>query len=229
MNTLQSNSLSYRFRSKNLIENVSLTFRQGHLYTILGPNGSGKSTFLKAVCGIWRPTSGSVLWNAEDLSQKNRREISKLISFVASASQTYFEYSVEEVVAMGRYAYLDDSSEQSDNYIVKEAMRELDVLYLKERCISELSSGERQRVYLAQALTTEASVLLLDEPTSSLDVRHQRELWSCLKRLCAQGKIVAITTHDLAAAAEHGDSFAVMQQGRCVYQGEDLSAAKAKL
>ena len=179
-----------------------------------GPNGSGKSTFLKALTGIWPPTSGEVLWKGEKLLEKNRQEISKTISLVPQHSPLPFEFTVTEVVSMGRYAHQDLGSS-----LVDRALITVDAWHLKERRMNHLSFGERQRVFIARALVTESPILLLDEPASSLDIRHQLEIWQLLHKLKAEGKVVVITTHDLAATKRFCDEIALLSQGKCLAKG----------
>jgi iron complex transport system ATP-binding protein len=163
---------------------------------------------------MWHPSSGNVFWKEENLHAKERLEISKIISFVPQNVQTHFDFSVFELVAMGRYPYGQESLEP-----LKEAMYAVDVWHLREQNISTLSAGEKQRVYIARALATAAPVLLLDEPTANLDIRHQLEIWSLLKKLVTEGKIVIVTTHDLAATEEYCDSVVILNEGRYVTKG----------
>lgn len=210
---LQAESLSYFRNEQPIIQDISLTFSPGILYGILGPNGSGKTTLLKLLTGIWEPTKGHILWQGNNLLQQPRREISRTISLVALNPFIDFDYTVLDIVSMGRYSH---NSSKRDQEVQEWALTVVDAWHLRKRLISQLSHGERQRVYIAQALATESSVLLLDEPTASLDVRHQLEIWQLLQNLLSQGKIVIVTSHDLIATQRFCDQVAVLNHGRCV-------------
>jgi iron complex transport system ATP-binding protein len=216
MTTLLTCSLSYSVDEKYLIKDITLEFASGCLHAILGPNGSGKSTFLKTMAGILKPSSGTVLWNAEALLEKDRQFISRTISFVPQTPKPQFDFIVEDVVAMGRYSHGNPYWNAADKPLIEEALIAVDALHLRSRRVTCLSQGERQRVYIARALATESPVLLMDEPMTSLDIRHQLEIWQLLKRLVDNGKVVIITTHDLAIAEHYCGHIAVLNQGRCI-------------
>lgn len=219
-------ALSYRHGDQLIVDHVSLEFPVGNLFGILGPNGSGKTTFMKTVAGIWKASSGDVLWHNHLLLKKSRREISQIITFVPQNPQLTFEYSVEDFVAMGRYA-----RGERENEMIAQALISVDAWHLRARQVQQLSSGERQRVYIARALATEAPVLLLDEPTASLDIRHQLEIWHLLRKLAAQGKLIIVTNHDLEATVRFCDRIAVFHQGSCIASGacsEALTPARVQ-
>lgn len=216
---LQAKCLSYAIDNKLLIRDINIDFHTGSLYGILGPNGSGKSTLLKTLTGIWKPASGFVLWNKEDLLAQSRNEISRTVALVPQNPQVNFDFSVTDMVAMGRYPYRihRQSAEKMD--LLEHVLKTVDVHHLRDRSILKLSHGERKRVYIARALITESPILLLDEPASGLDIKHQIEIWLLLKRLVQKGKIIAVTTHDLAATERYCDQVAIMHGGRCIAQG----------
>jgi len=219
---LIAQSLSYTLKGKPLINEISLEFKSGFLHGILGPNGSGKSTFLKTMTGIWKPTAGNILWNGEPLLNKKRQMISRTISLVPQHPLPHFDFLVEDIVAMGRYpynAYYWNAANGIEGEIVQQSLIAVDAWHLRERRVNHLSQGERQRVYIARALVTESPILLLDEPTASLDIRHQLEIWELLKTFAKNGKIVIAATHDLATAERYCDSLAVLNQGRCIGYG----------
>ncbi len=215
---LKAESLSFSLDGKPLIRNISLEFTPGTLYGILGPNGSGKSTLLKTIAGIWKRSSGKVLWNGEDLHKKTRREISSTISLVPQNSQVLFDFTVLDMVAMGRYPYGNNLDSRASD-LLEWALQTVDAWHLKDRSMLQLSHGERKRVYIARALITESPILLLDEPAASLDIRHQLEIWLLLRKLVHQGKIIIASNHDLVAAERFCDTIAILNRGECLTTG----------
>lgn len=212
---LEAKNVSYSIDGKALIENIELSFSPGILYGILGPNGSGKSTLLKTLCGIWNPTNGVVNWKGKALLTRSRKEISSTISLVPQNPQVHFDFTVTEMVRMGRYPYASTHSDEQ----LETALNIVDAWHLRKRSILRLSHGERKRVYIARALVTESPILLLDEPEASLDIRHQLEIWKLLRKLAEQGKTIIVTNHDLAATRRFCDEIAVLNQGRCIDNG----------
>lgn len=210
--------LSYHLHGRALIEDISLRFSPGVLYGILGPNGSGKSTLLKTMTGIWTPTSGNVIWGGGDFLSLPRLAKSRILSLVSQAPPIHFDFYVEDIVAMGCYPRQIHSSDEIGRK-VKEALGKVDAWFLRGRLLSQLSGGERQRVYIARALATEAPVLLLDEPASFLDLRHQLEMWELLKVLVEMGRCVIAVVHDLVAAREFCDRLVILNHGRCHASG----------
>lgn len=215
--TLTIQNLTYCIHQRSLIENISVTFEPGILYGILGSNGSGKSTLLKTMARIWKPTKGNFFWQGEDLLQFSRIAISKTLSLVPQTPPFYFDFDVYSMVAMGRYPHGCRSPESFRQ--IEKALREVDAWHLQHQLLSKLSGGERQRVYIARALATESPILLLDEPTSHLDLRHQLEIWELLRALVKEGKLVIVAVHDLLAAQRFCDQLVILHQGQCQATG----------
>jgi ABC-type cobalamin/Fe3+-siderophores transport system ATPase subunit len=218
---LKANKLSYKIKQQMLLQEISLHFAEGKITGLLGPNGAGKSTLLKVLSGIWIPTSGMVLWKEQDLLNRKRIEISQIISLVPQSPSAYFNYTVREIVAMGCYAAQKNKTAASnEDNVVDESLKKTDTGHLQHKRIAEISAGERQRVYIARALATDARVLLLDEPTANLDIRHQREVWSILQSLIAEGKTIIVALHDFPAADRFCDEIAVLSKGKCTAYGK---------
>ena len=145
--------------------------------------------------------------------------MSKTISLVGQNVPIVFDFTVENIVGMGRYPYGNRTFSAHDKEIIDWALSAVDALHLRSRPVSQLSTGERQRIYIARALVTESPILLLDEPTSSLDIRHQIEIWNLMKSLLQKGKVIIVTSHDLIATARYCDHVAIMHKGRAVSTG----------
>lgn len=200
---------------KNRLFSVSLSCCPGEIHALLGANGSGKSTFLKGVMGLLPVPSTAVLWKSEPLHLKSRKEISQILAWLPQQLSIPFDYTVEEFVAMGRYMHGNQG--RLEPYFEK-----TETLAWKTRPLHELSQGEKQRVYLARALATEAPVLLLDEPQAHLDLSRQKQFWNLLKSLSQEGKILIVANHDLANSQKYCSHATLLEGGCCVRQGKVL-------
>lgn len=215
--TLEIRNLTFCLSHRLLIENITLTFQPGILYGILGPNGSGKSTLLKTMSRIWTPTAGQLFWQGENVLHFSRLMMSQTLSLVPQNPSLYFDFSVYNMVSMGRYPHGCRSPEAHSK--IEKALQQVDAWHLRHQLLSQLSGGERQRVYIARALATQAPILLLDEPTSYLDLRHQLEIWQLLRILVKEGKLIIVAVHDLFAAQRFCDELVILNQGRCQISG----------
>ncbi len=213
-----------------MVDGVSVRFSDGALAGILGPNGSGKTTLLRLLSGTRRPTSGRVLLGpstslgagARPLDQLSRREAARQIAVVPQETELAFEYRAIEIVLMGRHPHLGVFTVEGpdDIRIAQEALASTGTSHLAERMFHELSGGEKQRVVIAAALAQSANLLLLDEPTASLDLGYQLEISSLLLRLNQeQGVTMAISTHDLNLAASICRELILMRDGRVLAAG----------
>lgn len=215
--TLEIKKLTYQIKQRTILKEISLIFQRGLLYGLLGPNGSGKSTLFKTVSRIWTPTSGELYWEGNNLSSLNRLEMSRTLSLVPQHPQCYFDCDVYYMVQMGRYPYGCRSSEGKS--VIEKALHQVNAWHLRHQMLSQLSGGERQRVYIARALVTESPILLLDEPTSHLDLRHQLEIWKLLRSLAKEGKLIIAAIHDIEAAKRFCDQLVILNHGVCQGMG----------
>lgn len=196
---------------KNILKNISLTFGSGKIHGLMGPNGSGKSTLLRCLAGIQKVDGGSIYWQEHDLNALERQARARLVAFVPQTPAPLFDFTVEEMVAMGRFAHATPHKTQAP--YVEHALAQVNALPFLKRPLSTLSVGERQRIYIARALATEAPVLLLDEPTSSLDARHESELATLLQTLASQGKLILLSLHNVHLAARLLDTTTILEEG----------------
>ncbi len=226
---LRAEQLHFSLDRQELLTDVDLTFEKGLVYGILGPNGAGKSTLLKNLAGIWAPTSGRVWWQHRELLKMPRVEISRTISLVPQQQSVSFEFTAEDLVAMGRYPHGRCRNVAEDGRKVAWALQLVDAVGMRKNLVRELSHGERQRIYIARALVTESPVILLDEPTASLDLRHQMSIWFLVRELAAQGKIVLVVLHNLEAAERFCDRVVLLKGGRCVAAGSSKDLMQAHL
>ncbi|MHC1771786.1 MAG: ABC transporter ATP-binding protein [Flexilinea sp.] len=214
---LSIKNVSIRYGSNPVIDDVSLDIHSGKIIALLGPNGSGKTTLIRGITGTIPLTNGRIEFLKRDLSTLNETERAKLISVVPQTSQLPAGFKVFETVALGRTPYIDwmGRLSKSDIRIIENAIRETSIEALRETAIQALSGGEQQRVILARALAQDAPVMILDEPTSHLDLTYQVGLLSIVRRLCLEKEIaVLIVLHDLNLAVRFADEVAILDHGK---------------
>lgn len=216
--------LSFRYPSLSNFKFIStdLSIDKGELVGLLGPNGAGKSTLLKLMVGLVSPESGRVLFEGRSLAEIAVRERAKKIAYVSQSIHFTFPLSVLEIVEMGRHPYLNrfEPLGPKDRGICERALSLCDALTFKNRAYDELSGGERQRVLLASALAQTPQVLLLDEPTLSLDLSHQILLFEIIQKLHREeGLTVIVATHELNLAGQFLDRLVLMKSGKVMADG----------
>jgi iron complex transport system ATP-binding protein len=221
---LWADNVSFRYAAGAplVVDGVTVRLSEGALTGILGPNGSGKTTLLRMLSGTHRPTSGRVLFGNRPLEQLSRREAARQIAVVPQETELAFEYSAIEIVLMGRHPHLGVFAVEGphDVRIAQEAMAATGTRHLEERPFHQLSGGEKQRVVIAAALAQSSGVLLLDEPTASLDLGYQLDISSLLARLNEERKVtMAISTHDLNLAASICRDLVLIRDGRLLAAG----------
>jgi len=205
------------------LDGVDLTVGPGQLYAVLGPNGAGKSTLVRLLTGVRVPDGGEVRFEGRPPGGRSRRELARRMAVVAQREEVAFPLTVRQFVAMGRYPHLGPwrAERDRDRRAVERAMASCDLEGLAERSFSTLSGGERQLGRVARALAQEPRVLVLDEPTVSLDLRHEMEIFGLLRRLVDErGVTVVVVTHHLNAAARTADRLLLLESGRSVAEGE---------
>ena len=208
--------------ARYILRDVSAELSRGQILGILGPNGSGKTTLLRLLSGTRVPMSGDVLLDGESLSRLSRRAVAQRIAVVPQETQLAFDYTVIEMVLMGRHPHLGmfQLEGPTDFAIARDALRATGTEALETRQFNTLSGGEKQRVVIASALAQAADILLLDEPTASLDLGYQLEVATLLKRLNRErGVTIAISTHDLTLAASVCSDLVLLREGQVITAG----------
>lgn len=217
---LKATNLSCGYSPRVVIEGVNIELQPGKIIALLGPNGSGKSTLLKTLCKTISPISGEIKLMGDRIDQLSYAEIGKRLAFVPQEEAPTFAFTVRQVVMMGRLphssGYFDT---EQDSEATEKALVIADCKDLADRPITELSGGERQRALIARALAQEAKILLLDEPTSHLDVGHQVALVKILNGLIAEGYAVIAAVHDLNLAAAMAEDSMLLSEGKVVLKG----------
>ena len=211
------------------LDGVSLEVRREGCTAILGPNGSGKSTLLRVMLGVITPTAGRVDYAGRPVASRSRAELARSIGVVPQGEVAPFPMTARELVAMGRYPYLGPWRREGpvDIEAVDRAMARCDVTQFAGRPIDTLSGGERQRVRIARALAQEPSALVLDEPTASLDLRHEMAIAELLRSLASAGVTVLLVTHNLSLAARYADRVVLLDEGRLVADGPTAAVLTA--
>lgn len=203
------------YRSRTVLDEVSFDLAPGSCTILLGPNGSGKSTLLKTLAHSIPPLGGEVSVGGEPLGRFRADELARRLAYVPQEEIPPFRFTVRQVVLMGRLPHsagLFDSVR--DHEVAETAMTEADCLDLAQRPINEISGGERQRVLIARALAQQAPILLLDEPTSHLDIGHQMAIAGLVRRLRQEGRTILAAMHDLNLAFEMGERGILLREGR---------------
>lgn len=216
---IESSDVRVSFGSTEILKGITAAVPEKKFIGIIGPNGSGKSTFLKCVYRVLRPGSGAILLDGKSLDQYPYKESAKRISVVAQHNYYNFEFSVQEVVLMGRAPHKKalEHDGAKDYQIVRKALETVGMAEFANRSFSTLSGGEQQRVILARALAQDTPCLILDEPTNHLDIKYQLQLMEIVRR--SQKTIVA-AVHDLNIAAMYCDLIYALKDGRVVGCGQ---------
>jgi iron complex transport system ATP-binding protein len=218
---LDVNNIYFSIDDKKILEGISARFEPGKIHGIIGPNGSGKSTLLKNICRIWEPQSGSIIINDIDYVEIPRKKLSTMVTLVPQNTAIGFPISVFDIVSMGRNPHMGrfEGLRQTDREIIERALQLTNIYALKDRNINELSGGEGQLAIIARAIATEASLILLDEPTSELDIKHKLEIVSILHEFKEQGKTILVSLHDLNLARRFCDTISILCRGKLFYSG----------
>ncbi len=221
--SISTKAITFKYDESTIIDCLDFQVKRGSFITIIGPNGSGKSTLLKLMAANLSCYEGTVLINNRGLNTYKMKELAKEMAVVPQDTSVSYDFDVYDIVLMGRNPHLKRFQKESevDFQIVKEAMEQTDTLHLKDRKINEISGGERQRVIIARALAQQSKIILLDEPTSSLDIHHQLEVLELLKRLNKEKKVTIIAVlHDMNLAARYSQEILLLHHGKMLTMGK---------
>jgi iron complex transport system ATP-binding protein len=221
---LEINNLCFSYNGFPTLEDVNLTLGPGEVLGIVGPNGSGKSTLLKCMNRILKTKQNSVLIDGKDVADIGLKDLAKILGYVPQSSRNIFPFTVFDVVLMGRRPYIQWNLGDKDKEIVAQILSYLGIGDLAMRYFNELSGGEQQKVIIARALAQQPEILLLDEPTSSLDIKHQLEILCILRSLTQSNHCaVIISMHDLNLACRFSDRMLMIKDGRIFAVGNPQS------
>lgn len=217
MSIIEAGNIKFSYDSQPVMENLSFAVDEGQMVAVIGPNGSGKTTLLKIINGTLRPDSGRMLVDGQETSRWSRKDIARKVAIVPQETSLIFPFYAEEIVLMGRFPHLGRYrfEDNKDYTIVHDAMERTDTVSFATRRFGELSAGERQRVLIARALAQEPKILLLDESTVFLDLKHQAQFMALLHHLNAEQKLtVMFVTHDINLAAQNSEKIIMLDSGK---------------
>ena len=221
--------LNYTIGNKQILKNINLEFEKNQIYGMIGPNGAGKSTLLKHLMRIIEPAKQTIFFDGKDITKMNTKDYAKKCSFVFQENARDVDFTVEEMIGMGRYPYLDllGGQAKEDQEIIEQIIEELSLLTLKHRSIMSLSGGEAQKVFIGRALAQKTPVLLLDEPISMLDIHNSIELLNRLKDIKEKYELTIIMVlHDLNLAFQYCDQIILLEKGQVIAADEKEKVLK---
>jgi len=220
MNGVKVKELTFGYNEKVVLDHLSFEVNKGEILTILGPNGSGKTTLLKCLNMLLKP-KGSFFIDSFDISKLNEKEIAKFISYVPQIHSPVFPYKVIDVVVSGRTPYLEFSTPTKQDYdYAYNILNKLDLTHLADKAYTQLSGGQLRLVLIARALVQQPKVLLLDEPTSHLDLKNRLLVLKILREITSEGITVIMSEHDPNIASIFSDKILLMCNGRIVSCGK---------
>ena len=223
---MQVNHLSAGYQGHKVIEDISFQVEQGKIYSIIGPNGCGKTTLIRAVSRNIRPSAGQVLLDGENIYKMNTRKVAQKVAVLSQSNNTMSDVSVRTLVQYGRFAHMAwwQGRSAQDERIVDWALEKTGMTDFANRKINALSGGERQRAWIAMSIAQKPEILLLDEPTTYLDISHQLEIMELVARLNREENItILMVLHDINHAVRYSDELIVLQDHRIDRQGDPWS------
>lgn len=216
---LQAQAATVRMGERMILDAVDLQLFPGEVVALVGPNGAGKSTLLSALSGDLALESGQILIHGRELSQWPVLQLARVRAVQTQESRVSFAFSGQDVVRMGRAPWAGTAEEDRDEQIIAHALAATESLPLAGRTVQTLSGGEKSRVAFARALAQETGLLLLDEPTAPMDIRHQEQLMTLVRQRAAHGASVVVVLHDLTLAAAYADRIVLLDAGRIAASG----------
>lgn len=226
MYPVEVKKLSHSYDTTLILKDVSLKVNKGDFAGIVGPNGSGKTTLVKNIMRTLTPDKDTVFLSGEDVRSLSTKNLAKVLGAVPQTNVIEYDFSAHDIVLMGRAPHIGRFKRESENdyKIVEAAMRKTDTWHFKDRSVKELSGGERQRVIIARALAQEPDVLVLDEPVTHLDIKHQIGLMELTKDLCQEKGITVIAIlHDLNFAISYCDHVMLVHDGEVIKSGKPIN------
>jgi len=234
VNLIETQSVSIGYADKTIIDHLSINIPEGRITTLIGPNGSGKSTLIRAIAHLLKPTDGVILLDQKNIQQIKTKTLAKKMAVLPQTNQTANDLSVEELVSFGRLPYRRPLTglTTTDHEKIEWALTQANLQALRHRTLSTLSGGQRQRAWIAMAIAQDTATIILDEPTTYLDLTHQLDVMLLVKRLNEQShRTIIMALHDLNHAARFSDYLIAIKKGQVKAAGsvnEVMTAANLK-
>ncbi|WP_087842010.1 ABC transporter ATP-binding protein [Lactiplantibacillus plantarum] len=222
MNTIEAQNISIGYGDKVIVDQLSITIPHGQITTLIGPNGSGKSTLIRAIAHLLPPTTGVILLDHQNIQQIKSKTFAKKIAVLPQTNQTANDLTVEELVSFGRLPYRRPLSglTTTDHQKIEWALTQASLQDLRQRPLSTLSGGQRKRAWIAMAVAQDTDTIILDEPTTYLDLTHQLEVMQLVKKLNEQAhRTIIMALHDLNHAARISDQLIALKDGHVLAHG----------
>lgn len=215
---LELNQVSFRRGTRFIVKQMDVSFQAGQFIGLIGPNGTGKSTLLRLMAKLLKPDAGTIYFANKNLDTMSNLDVAKAITYMPQSTVLDYQFTVEQIVLMGRHPHRKkwQISQKEDYFIAEEAMKLTGIDHLKDRFITTLSGGERQLVFLARSITQQSDIILLDEPTSDLDIYHQVQICEIIRGLVKEGKTVVAAIHDINLATRYCDELILLRDGEIV-------------
>jgi len=222
--------LSKKYGDTFVVNNADALFAKGEVTAIIGPNGAGKSTLLSMASRLTDSDAGEVLVGDKLLSQWDSKDLAKHLAVLRQSNNINMRFTVRELVSFGRFPHSQGRLTENDNDIIDNALNKLDLIYIKDRYLDELSGGQRQMAFIAMVVAQNTDYIFLDEPLNNLDIKHSVEIMQTLHRLATEfNKAIVIVIHDINFAASYSDNIVAMKNGEIVCAGKVDDVIKAEI
>lgn len=225
-------NISVGYNKKNILESLTNGISYGKITTIIGPNGSGKSTLLKSFANLLKLRTGSIKIIDREISSMKQKDVARSIAVLLQQNNCPHDLTVEKLITVGRLPHKKwyEATNSSDKVVIEKAMHDVGIFSMKDKIICHLSGGERQRVWLAMALAQETDILLLDEPTTYLDISHQIDMLELVRKINKEtGMTIVMVLHDLNQAFKYSDELIVLKNGKIVDKGNPRELANKSM
>ncbi len=216
---IKIDNIEFAYNGAAVLQNIECEINSGDLIAVVGPNGSGKSTLIKCVNGILKPRKGNILINEQDILKYRKNDIAKTMAYVPQINQGKTPLSVFDSILLGRKPYINWKPSKNDLQVTAEIIEQLNLSDIAMKDINRLSGGQQQTVFIARALAQQTDILLLDEPTASLDLRHSIEIMDILKQLANKGLTIIVALHDINIAMRYATKFMMLKNGEIFAHG----------
>ncbi|MFW6230312.1 MAG: ABC transporter ATP-binding protein [Halanaerobium sp.] len=226
---LEINNLNFAYGKEKVLTDINFEAQKGELITLIGPNGSGKSTLLKCINNYLEVDQGKIKIKGQKLEHYSRKELAQIIAYVPQAAEEISQLNVFQAVLMGRKPHSSWKASSQDKKIAAKIISEMDLDSIAFKNLNNLSGGQRQKVFIARAAAQRAELILLDEPTNNLDLKHQLEIFSLIRKEVKNGRTAVVTMHDLSLVSRFSDRIIMLKNGKVFSDGSQNSLSAAKI